>query len=90
MDKNIQGDFQICISVPLTTLFSNLSNRITKVNTFDIGRKYNKLSQGTPSLTIVTPDSFCDTENWALYPLSHGDVWLFLSQQNLLANNCPL
>ena len=73
----------------LTTLFSNLSNRITKVNTFDLGRKFNKFSQVTPSLTIVTPDSLCDTENWPLYPLSAGDVWLFLSQQNLLANQLP-
>ena len=73
----------------LTTLFSNLSNRITKVITFDLGKKFHKLSQGTPSLTIVTPDSLCDTEKWPLYPLSPGDVWLFLSPQNLLANQLP-
>ena len=52
------------------TLFfcSNISNEITKVNRIQLRRKFNKLSQGTPFLKTVTTDSFCDTENWPLYP----------------------
>ena len=33
MNTNIQGDFQICISVPLTEQLQNLSN--TKTNNID-------------------------------------------------------
>ena len=36
--------------------------------TFDLRRKSNKLPQGTPSLILATPDRFCGTENWPLYP----------------------
>ena len=59
---------QLHINYTLITFCSNLSNEITKVNRIDLRRRFNKLSQDTPSLTIVTPDSFCDTENWPLYP----------------------
>ena len=58
---------QLHINYTLITFCSNLSNEITKVNRIDLRRKFNKLSQDTPSLTIVTPDSFCDTENWPVY-----------------------
>ena len=62
-----------------------------KVNTFDLRRESNKLQQGTPSLTLATTDSFCNTENWPTIPLSPWGLWLFLSlQKRLVIQLCTL
>ena len=41
MNTNIQGDFQICISVPLTEQLQNLTN--TKINNIDFYLKDAKM-----------------------------------------------
>ena len=71
-------------------LLISISNEITRLNRMDLTENFNVLSKGTPSLILVTPHiTFVLLRISPSIPLSPGEVWLFLSSQNIFVDWLP-
>ena len=74
----------------LTTLFSNLSNRITKVNTFDLRRNLANFHRVHPPLQQSLQTVFVILRSGLSIPSAPGMFGYFLAHKTFLQINCPL